>query len=269
MRWLFVLLILLFMALPTGIAAADDTVTVVAVPYVGGGVVDFTATYITDTQVDLEWTRGADIANVMVRAKYGSMPEDRTDGYFVYYGALEAFTDTSMNFDENAGIIYYRAWAQNNAGIWNDSEVTTSNVEGIIMTLIGIILLAGILSYFALKNEFMLWKFVAAIGWIAVFMYIKDNPPGNLTEGEPAHVALMLVAVTAGLAVAVLSIGRSISTSRPVGYGSNGGGLNLSEWKWKFGKDKQEFDRIDQTFNRLESNAQIYRERVRRALGRE
>jgi len=136
------------------------------------------------------------------------------------------------------------------------------------MTLIAYFLAAGILSYFAMRSEFPLWKFVAAISWIAVFMYVKDNPPGTLTEGEPAHVALMLVAVTAGLAVAVLSIGRSISLSRPTGLGDmNKGGINLSTWKWRFGKDKREVESYGRS--REEDRVEAYRARARRALHRE
>ena len=94
---------------PTAISAADlEGVVVEAVPYAGGEILNFTATMISDTQVDLSWTRASGAVNAMVRAKYGEMPMSRTDGYLVYEGALEVATDNSMNFDETASILYYR-----------------------------------------------------------------------------------------------------------------------------------------------------------------
>jgi len=107
---------------------ADDhaDVQVIAVPDMGDYISSFTVTYVSDTQVDLEWTYGAAVTNVMVRAKYGSAPTGISDGYLVYYGNALLASDTSMNFDENAGIIYYRIWGETTPGVYPTSATAMS-----------------------------------------------------------------------------------------------------------------------------------------------
>lgn len=169
MKWLLVLLgVVVFALSPVAIVADSSSfnVNVVAVPYVGGGIIGFTATYVNETQVDLTWTRGADVTNVMVRMKQGEIPTSRTDGYLVYQGALETFTDTGVNFDENLGVVYYRAWAQNSGGVWDDATINTDNVEGVVILLIGLIALAIITFATGLIVKKPLLAMVAAGLWI-------------------------------------------------------------------------------------------------------
>ena len=191
------LLVVLFLALISTPVAAD--VTVVAVPYVGGGVVNFTAVYITDTQVDLSWTKGDDIVNVMVRAKYGSMPMSRTEGYLVYEGALESVSDTSMNFDETLGIIYYRAWAENSTGIWNDSEVTTSGVEGITVLMLGLCALALVMTMGGYIKKIPALAMGAAGFWVILAFYAY-NQQAAYTNGTQ-YIMYALFLISCGMAI--------------------------------------------------------------------
>ena len=253
------MLIVLFLALISTPVAAD--VTVVAVPYVGGGVVNFTAVYITDTQVDLSWTKGDDIVNVMVRAKYGSMPMSRTEGYLVYEGALETVTDTSMNFDETAGILYYRAWAQNSGGVWDDAEVTTDETEGMIMAIIALFLFGGVLSYLALRSNFPALKMAAGFAWFAVFIYVKGTPLGTMTEGSSAHSALLLVLILVGAAMLLTAIGGTVNHQRNDEQGNS----SFGDWKWRVGRDRAAYG--TQPSSGRETPEQ-YQLRVRAALRR-
>lgn len=153
---------------------ADDSsnVQVVAVPYYGWGISNFTVVVVSDTQVDATWTNGTGVTNVMLRAKYGSMPIDRTDGYQVYEGAGESATDNSMNFDEVSSIIYYRIWAYKDGG-WLDSEVNTAEAEGIIMTLMALLLFAvsTTIATFAIKSGRRIVSFLAAGAWMLNGVY--------------------------------------------------------------------------------------------------
>ena len=244
----------------TPVAAGVSTdVTIQAIP--AWGIFNFTATYITDTQVDLAWDYAPAITNVIIRAKYGSEPTSETDGYLVYSGLANAASDTSMNFDENTGILYYKAFGETAPGVYGASA--SSDVEGIIVAIIALFLLGGILSYLALRSEFPALKMAAGFGWFAVFVYVKDTPLGTMVEGSPAHSALLLVLILAGAAMLLTAFGRNVNRQRNV---QSSGFLNSSGWKWKFGKDKDEVEGVVRS--RPETAAE-YQMRVHRALHRD
>ena len=69
---------------------AGNTATMVNAPAYSVGITSFTVTYVSDTEMDLNWTYDATVANVMVRAKYGQYPANPpnsatapSDGYLV------------------------------------------------------------------------------------------------------------------------------------------------------------------------------------------
>lgn len=264
LKWLSLAIVGMVILLPVSVNADDsDNAQVVAVPYVGGGLVSFTATYISDTQVDLAWVKGAETVYVMVRAKYGAMPIDRTDGYLVYEGALDAYTDTSMDFDETTSILYYRIWGRTAAGVWADSLITTNEVEGISVVLIFLAVLAIGISYLALRSNFPALKMGAGFTWIAVMMYIKDNPPGTLIEGSATHQALMLVSILVGAGMLLTAVGGNINRQRNY----EGGNASFGDWKWKFGNDKSAYTGSQPTNGR--ETPEQYQLRVRKALRRD
>ena len=208
LKILFILTTLTVLLLPAMPVLADD-VQVVAVPYIGVGIINFTATVISDTQVDLAWTKGEGIINVMLRAKYSEMPISRTDGYLVYEGTDENASDTSMNFDENPGVIYYRIWAQNSEGVWLDSEVNTQGLEGATVLMIAFVLLclgltiggftlrrsslamAGIAAWMSMGaycyiTAAGIWGIYMGLFWVCIAMVIVSGIEGALmlTKGE-------------------------------------------------------------------------------------
>jgi hypothetical protein len=119
LRLIFLALILLSLGVESRVltvrADPSDTSTVTvtftsAIPFYPSG---FTATMTGLTTVELEWTKGANATWTQIRAKMGSYPENVTDGYIVYNGTAENFTDTSVNFDIMLDGMFYIAFGGN------------------------------------------------------------------------------------------------------------------------------------------------------------
>jgi len=163
------------------LAATTVVVSILGVPSYTGGILSFTVTYVSDTEMDLAWTVDGTVANVMVRSKYGSYPVDipdqftaPSDGYLVYYGTDLSAVDTSMNFNENAGSIYYKAWAQKADGTWYVTTHTGSKEsKEMILIFLAFITLTlttvGVLG----KKPFLDWAAVPF--WLITCLYIYMN----------------------------------------------------------------------------------------------
>lgn len=203
MKWLRLILALFLLAgstlLPVGVAFASTVgdVSLFATPLFTNGILTFTITYVTDTRLDLDWTVGANVSAVMIRAKYHQYPADipdnvtaPSDGYLVYYGALLHASDTSMNFDENPGPLYYRAWAQLSDGSWvvSPKEGWKESKEVILLAILAT---AGLLSFLGYKNPPM--RVIASGAWIFVMLYWIQSPPSTITRGSSADTAAIAV----------------------------------------------------------------------------
>jgi hypothetical protein len=155
----------MFLLFPTQVGADNhDHITVVAVPNIAGGILTFNATLVNDTLVQLDWTVRTGTVAVVIRAKYSTMPASRTDGYLVYGGDLFAATDNSMNLDVTLGTLYYRIWAQNNSGVWLDTDVNTQGKEGLSVAVLSTMIFFGVLA-------------VVAIAMTIASYFIKKPPP--------------------------------------------------------------------------------------------
>ena len=186
MRWLRI--IILAMVLGAGLplalwppspakAATTADVLVTATPESPfPSPIGFTVTFINRSQVDLSWTKPPASDNVTIRAKYGSYPASPVDGYLVYDGDLEVFSDTSMDFEETAGKLYYRAWAQYGED-WSDPA--EGNVEGRAMTLLALVLLALGLTVAMFVTRQMMLGFPSALFWAIVggYAYTESSIP--------------------------------------------------------------------------------------------
>lgn len=150
--------------------AADPIVTITVSKWIAGIPGGLTLTYIDDYEVEITWVKGVDAVNTMVRAKYGSYPIDRTDGYLVYYGNGIVANDTGVNFDEGVADVYYRAWSQSAEGHWE--EVGAADfMENPYMLLIALVLLSmgfTIASYIFKKG---MLAFAGAGAWIVTAIY--------------------------------------------------------------------------------------------------
>ena len=176
-KWLVTILMTLAVSMTPVVvyAATTAVVNVTNSPLFSQGILSFTVTYVSDTEMDLNWTVDATVANVMVRAKYGSYPTDipnentaPSGGYLVYYGTDLSVADTSMNFNENAGSIYYKAWAQKADGTWYVTTSTGSKESRVVLFIGMIFLVFGLtIASFTLKGIIApILRLASAILWI-------------------------------------------------------------------------------------------------------
>ena len=176
-RWLIIIAIafaLLLIPSPT-LAATSADVTITAAGYICGAPGGFVLTYISDYEVGISWTKGADAENTMIRAKYGSVPTSRTDGYQVYYGSDNSTSDTAVSLDETATPIYYAAFSQNAGGGWEEVGVS-GFLEGMGMTIIAIAMIVLGLTIAAFVFKQPLLMLAGALGWI-IFAFLMFNKP--------------------------------------------------------------------------------------------
>ncbi len=205
-RILIILAVVLLHIVPC-YAGSSDHVVITMVPAITGGLSFFTITYVADTNMkfDLGYEPTAD--HIMIRGKYGGYPIDipsgnvtPSDGYLVYYGNGVTTNDTSMDFDQNPGPLYYKVWAQKLDGSWF-VNTATGNEESRQMTLLAIIAIAGLLTFAAIWSKNMLVAIAASGGWIATWVVFTNHPPYGASPGDTTQEVLLIVAVAAALAV--------------------------------------------------------------------
>jgi len=204
-RFLRVLVVIVIVVLPIlpSVVFADTTaeVTIFATPATSHGITSFTITYINETQIDLEWTVDPTVDKVMVRAKYGEYPDDipnenvaPSDGYLVYYGFEFSTSDTSMDFDTNLGILYYKAWAQKPNGKWY-VETSEGFKESEVVTLILIFGFGLVISGWAIHKKEPVIGLVGSAVWLAAIAYTRANPIGSMTTGDVADTAVLIALI--------------------------------------------------------------------------
>ncbi len=65
------------------------------------------ATVISDTQIDVSWTKGDGAGNTVVRRKVGAYPANLADGDEAYNGSSASFSDQGL---DPSTAYYYRGW---------------------------------------------------------------------------------------------------------------------------------------------------------------
>jgi hypothetical protein len=266
-KWLIILgLLILSLALGATpvLANTSEDITVTATGYVVGAPGGLTLTYISDYEVGISWTKGTDAVNTMVRAKYGSAPTSRTDGYLVYYGDGTSASDTGVSIEETAAPIYYRAWSQNAGGLWEEEGIS-GFFEGGGMTLIALFLFAGILSWLGMRSNFVLLRLMGGAGWLAMFIYWISSPPSAITKGSPAHTAIAVVLIGMTVAIPLVGLGREVSTQKDYRTGlhtETTGAFHFKVPEWmKVGEESPE-----EKSQKREASLEEYREKMHRAL---
>jgi len=183
LKWLWVLVIPVSLVLPTGaIADTSAGVVVTATGYICEAPGGFTITYVNDYELRLDWTVGTDAVNTMVRAAYGRFPEDITDGYQVYYGTGTTTTDDATSLAA-PDIVYYRAWSQNVAGLWNEvsyGEDDSGDIMSVSFLFIAWVSLAIFLTWFSSRRPELLIKLVAGLTWMALGFWVLLGGITNL-----------------------------------------------------------------------------------------
>lgn len=103
-------------------AYGDDN-TFVTVP---DAPTNFTAETISETRIDLSWTKGDGANNTMVRRQTGSYPVGTGDGSEVYNGDSDSYVDTGLSC---SATYYYRAWSYTSPNYSDsyDGAINTTN----------------------------------------------------------------------------------------------------------------------------------------------
>jgi len=94
---------------------------------------NLTATYVNENEITLAWTSGAFAEFTMVRANYGTAPENIEQGYCVYYGAGNTTVDNIVELNLRDATIHYSAWSENTTMSWSD-DYATASVENLGMS---------------------------------------------------------------------------------------------------------------------------------------
>ena len=179
------ILVLFLLLLPIGgvvLAATTADVTLYATPAgVTGGITNFTIIYVSDTRLDFTWGYTGNATGIMIRGDYNGYPDDipniyttPSDGYLVYTGNATTASDTSVNFDNNPGPVYYSAWAQRPDGTWYMNPETGEEESAIMLLLV----LVGIPLAFvvmALVFKHGLLYFAASAAWIIAGIYARTR----------------------------------------------------------------------------------------------
>lgn len=210
-RKLVGVIIALLLALLNVAPVMAAVVTVTYNPRFTAGITSFTITYINEHELDLAWTVDPTVDMVMVRAKYGEYPHDipnenvaPTDGYLVYYGFDFSTIDTSMDFDENPGFLYYKAWAQKPTGKWY-VNTSTGKEESRVMALLALLGLGLVVSGFSIHKRNTIIGIVSSAIWLAIIAYTRANPIGSMTTGDTADTAILLALIGLMVLVPIIS----------------------------------------------------------------
>ncbi len=186
------------------------------------GIANFRSTYISNTEMDFDWDYDCAV-QVMIRGKYSEYPDDipdqdttPSDGYLVYYGAATSTSDTTMDFDENVGPIYYKAWGQRADNTWYVSPETGWK-ESAVLTLLSYVALVLIISVVAFWRNNVMMFMVGVIGWFSLAFYMVNQtfPAGN--DYIKYAVATFCIAMTLVMAVQVY-LSLKPDTERPLTY---------------------------------------------------
>jgi len=205
-RGLLLLLLLLFIV-PQGVVLAGNLtdytdITVTARGYVGAAPSGLTVAYISDYEVGLNWTKGVDIENTMIRVDWGRTPTSRTDGYLLYYGNATSYLHFT-SIATGTAPIHYALWNQRADGMWVEDS-TTAEVSFMSLTVLFVATLILGLALFiaAFRWKDILLSYAAALTWMAIgFWWIV----GDLTNfGLSEDWSRILVYVPFVLAFSVL-----------------------------------------------------------------
>lgn len=135
------------------------------------------------------------------------------------------------------------------------------------MILITLLVFAAVISFLAFFNSFPLLKFGAGISWIALFIYCVNGLTPTIEQGSGTHIAILLVIIFMAVTMILSGLGRTIQSQRQIRGGIGGDKIfSASEFKWRFGKDKREYNGEYSTAHR--ETAEEYRAKVHSALRR-
>lgn len=189
-RRICVIIIAVTLCLVPSVAEADTSVEITiyaqGLVYMPNAPGEFTVWYVSDYEVGFSWEKPATANFTMIRAAYGHIPEGRDDGYQVYYGTGNYTTDDSVSVASLENV-YYKAWSQDVGGNWS-YLFASGSTEGFMSAsflFIGLIGLAGMLTYFSWKRRHILVSTAGALTWLALGFWLLLGDASNLSLTDP------------------------------------------------------------------------------------
>jgi hypothetical protein len=197
-----------------GIANRDITISFTPeVP--GGAPTHFTATYVSDNVVRLDWANAANVTAVAIRAKYNSYPTGPTDGYQVFYGMATSALDTSVDWNSHLGTAYYIACSENITGGFSDPALASLESPGmttfnalLLGTILPIVLLIGFVGLaFWYKTTFLfIFAGVACLGFAALWIFQSSG-----TAIAPATHAFMFLEAILSVLLGIYTLVKGLT----------------------------------------------------------
>jgi len=260
------------------LAATTAVVTILGIPSFSGGILTFNVVYVSDTEMDLNWTVGSGVENVMVRAKYGSPPTNPpdentapSDGYLVYYGSDLSAIDTSMDFNENAGSLYYKAWAQRADGTWYVTTFTNSQEsrEMLLLAFLGTFLGLIFANAMVRRASFLPLRLILAMTFVIPLVWLNAYPPSPFVAGSALMSATNVLIIGAFLIFLFSSFRKQTEVTRDMAGNFTATGEGKGRWFWQNQNDVDEERERRREQRDEDYKVARYRARVHRALNQE
>jgi len=166
-------------------ASSSANVTITASGWIAGVPGGLTIIYVSDYEVQINWTKGEDAVNTMIRAAYGHAPTTISEGYQVYLGAGESGIDDSVAL-AGPDLVYYTAFSQNVNGIWaiEYSEEDTGHIMSVSFLFMGWLVLAIFFTWFSSKRPEMLIRLCSSLIWMGMGFWILLGGIENIEVGD-------------------------------------------------------------------------------------
>jgi len=158
-------------------------------------------TYVADHECLIEWTKGVNAENSMVRACVDRVPADRDDGYLVYLGTGSSISDFDADLDQT--VVWYRVWSQASAGHWEDEGIYDS-IGGAGLTFLGFLAIPIVfmIAFFWKKSNVL--AFVAAGGWVLLGFFAFGQSDSTVFPITDVYMGLFWLCIAATIGCVLL-----------------------------------------------------------------
>jgi len=173
-----------------------------------GGPEGFTVTYENDYTARFTWTKPSGIEYTMIRGGVNYEPYGVEEGYLVYNGTGTTCT-TRVNLDWG-DVYFFKAWSRYYNGTWATGLPATDYSEGMGMLFIGMIAIAGLLTFFSLKRPELLIRLAASFTWLGLGFWVLLGENANLDPEDPWTLLIIAVFIVMTFAPLVLQINTEV-----------------------------------------------------------
>jgi hypothetical protein len=277
-KWLVTILITIGLSITPSIVLGDAIITVTNTTWFSSGITSFTVTYVSDTEIDLSWTTDRTIANVMVRAKYGTPPANPpdantapSDGYLVYYGSGTSAVDTSMDMNQNMGTLYYSIWGQNADGTWNLIHYSGSaeSREMLLLAFLGTFIGLIFVNAMVRRASFLPLRIILALTFVIPLIWVTQSPPVPFAVGSSLTTAVVVLIIGALLIFLFSSFRRQTDVTRDMAGNFTASGEGNGRWFWQNQSEVDEEREKRREQREEDYKVSRYRARVHRALNQD